>query len=61
MKMDTERVRRALILWLCSFLLIGSLLLVYFHAPLGPVLMSGGVTFAITLAGSALFGQRSSS
>ena len=41
-------IKRPLILWFCSFLGVGTLL-IYAGVPLGPVLLGGALTFVITL------------
>ncbi len=44
-----KRLGRPLAIWLGSFLIIATLLIVYARMPLGPILLAGGVTFLITV------------
>jgi len=44
-----KRLGRPLAIWLGSFLIIATLLMVYARMPLGPILLAGGVTFLITV------------
>jgi len=41
-------LKRALTLWLAGFLISAILLYSYFHAPIGPILIAGILTFFIT-------------
>jgi len=44
-----KRLGRPLAIWLGSFLIIATLLMVYARMPLGPILLAGGATFLITV------------
>ncbi len=43
------RVSRALAIWLSSFLIVASLLVVYAGLPLGPLVIAGGLTLLLTV------------
>ncbi len=41
--------QRTLLIWFCSLLLAGSVLVVYFGMPWGPLLIGGGATLLLTV------------
>ncbi len=43
------RIGRVLMMWLGSFLVVATALLIYVRAPLVPLLVAGGLTLAVTL------------
>ncbi len=50
----SARLGRPLLIWLCSFVLAASVLLIYVHVPVGPLIVAGGGTLALTLVRSFL-------
>ena len=45
----TPTLGRVLAIWLGSFLLIATVLMSCFQIPLGPLLLAGGLTFAVAV------------
>ncbi len=48
------RFSRALAIWLGSFLIVASLLVVYAGVPVGPLVLAGGLTCGVTVVRALL-------
>ncbi len=47
--MTATHLGRRLALWLGSFVVIGSVCVIYFRMPLGPLIVAGILTFLLTI------------